>query len=500
MADTASANYQFILMETGSDAGAWGQNLNGSMISLVDQVLSKSTNVTLSSSDIALTVSQCQTLAFTFTGTLTTNVSVSLPFQYNSTATALSGEFICFNNATGSFSVTVNTTASGSTGVIVPFGVRTKLYSDGTNVNFVDNAQNQTQTYAGNPNGNVAGQAGSASTRADRIINRSTNEEYICTTSGTASAAVWSINFPFTMPAQGYLTLNSDATNIIVSTDTVGATSVYYSPKNGNLMWLYNGVSFSPVSFSQLILALSASSQGANNFYDVFGFLNGTSSAVAFGPAWATPTAGSGSRGTGAGTTQLARVNGILTNAVSISANNGASTYSIGTSRGTYLGTVFVDGTGGQVSCYITAGQSRKWGVWNAYNREKTTLQGRDSTSSWSVTSSNWEALNNNVANVLTIASGMPEESFVIDFSIGCGTSGNVTYAGLGANSTSSPSGSYGAANLLSASAGVASDAVANYDAAPFIGINKIYAIQKCATSTNFYGGQQMSFTARFMA
>jgi len=67
-----------------------------------------------------------------------------------------------------------------------------------------------------------------------------------------------------------------------------------------------------------------------------------------FGPAWATSTAGSGARGTGAGTPQLTYQSGVLVNAVQIAANNGASTYTIPASQCTYVGSVFVDATAGQ--------------------------------------------------------------------------------------------------------------------------------------------------------
>ena len=47
------------------------------------------------------------------------------------------------------------------------------------------------QTYAGDPNGNVAGTAGTGSTPSSAVWDRTNNRLYVCTTTGSAAAAVW---------------------------------------------------------------------------------------------------------------------------------------------------------------------------------------------------------------------------------------------------------------------------------------------------------------------
>jgi hypothetical protein len=91
-----------------------------------------------------------------------------------------------------------------------------------------------------------------------------------------------------------------------MNSDQTSATSVFYTPYVGNQCPIWNGNVTSMYAFAQQTLAL-ASQHVASNIYDVFAFLNPSGGAftIATGPAWATSTAGSGARGTGAATTQL---------------------------------------------------------------------------------------------------------------------------------------------------------------------------------------------------
>src|SRR2546430_11194181 len=77
----------------------------------------------------------------------------------------------------------------------------------------------------------------------------------------------------------------------------------------------------------------------ASNIYDVFVFKGAGIPTIGTGPAWNTATAGSGARGTGAGTTELTRaVGGLWTNAFAMTARNGATTYAVNVNQGTYVG------------------------------------------------------------------------------------------------------------------------------------------------------------------
>lgn len=80
------------------------------------------------SSNVTLTAVEAQNAVYEFTGVLTGNISVLVP------PTTSNREFTVFNNTTGAFTLTVKTTAGGSTGIAVTQTKKRKLYHDGTNV------------------------------------------------------------------------------------------------------------------------------------------------------------------------------------------------------------------------------------------------------------------------------------------------------------------------------------------------------------------------------
>lgn len=165
---------------------------------------------------------------------------------------------------------------------------------------------------------------------------------------------------------QGYLTPTSGTP--IITSDVISNTSLVYTPYLGNLVPIYSGTSFVPTVFSELTLTLT-SSQAASTLYDVFIFNNSGALTLVTGPAWSNSTAGSCSRGTGAGTTQISKLSGIWVNTVSMTGRNSSNTYTIPANQATYLGSIFIDGTAGQITLHRSYGQSRKWAIWNAYNR-----------------------------------------------------------------------------------------------------------------------------------
>jgi hypothetical protein len=191
---------------------------------------------------------------------------------------------------------------------------------------------------------------------------------------------------------QGYLTLTT--LTPILASDVSAGTSVYYTPYTGNLIPIYNGTAFVVTSFSELTMAMN-SNHVASTLYDFFVISDGGTVRLVTGPAWNTSTAGSGARGTGAGTTEIERVNGLWVNKNAMTARYGATTVSVALRQGTYVGSMFVDGTNGQVSCHRTWGQSRKWGIWNAYNRALVILKAGDSTATWTYATATVRPSNN---------------------------------------------------------------------------------------------------------
>lgn len=352
---------------------------------------------------------------------------------------------------------------------------------------------------SGSPNGSVAGSAGSATIPASSYWDFTNQILYICTQTGTTSTAVWTaINSGSTVTStptpDGYLTPTSGTP--IIPSDVTAATNVFYTPYTGNLIPIYNGTSFITFTFAELNLSISTLS--SNTIYDVFVFSNSGVVTICSGPAWSNVTAGSCSRGTGAGTTQLSRVNGIMVNAVSMTAKNGSTTYTIPANQATYVGSLFIDGTTGQITCHRSYGQSRKWGIWNAYNRVPIVLQAGDSTASWTYnTGLTIRASNNSTANSLTTFTGLAEEIYNLQFnqavSVQNGVSSPEAIVGIGWNATNAFSGTTGKL-IVGSSTGMTIEAniVATFVQSPSIGINVVTSCEESANavSNSFLGTQ----------
>lgn len=358
----------------------------------------------------------------------------------------------------------------------------------------------QVQPFAGNPNGQLAGFAGTqgALPGSSMVWDYTNDILYVATTTGNATTTVWTaVNAPvtssFTATPTGYLTLNSDPSNPILTTDAIASTAVYYTPYTGSTVPIYNGTAFAQQTFTQLTLTLTAS-QAASTLYDVFIFNNSGVPTIVTGPAWTTSTAGSGARGTGASTTQLQRINGIWVNAVQISGKNSSTTYSINASLATYLGTILIDTTPGQVTCHRNYGQSRKWGVWNAYNRVPIYLKAGDATASWSSAVSVGPRLSNaSAANSLIVLSGLAEETYDIRMVQNIkldtnGSNGTITI-GAGWNATAF-SGTTGTQAINNAGVDVHTvTGISEYISPPSLGANLVNAVEQLIVTTGAVTG-----------
>lgn len=379
----------------------------------------------------------------------------------------------------------------------------------------------QFQSGAGSPNGSVAGTAGSPGIPASAYWDTTNNILYVCTTTGTAVTAVWTAvnasSAAAIVPApQGRLTPTSGTA--VISSEVVAATAIYYTPYIGVLVPVYNGSSFVAITFSELTLTLT-SSQSANTLYDVFVFNNSGVPTLVTGPSWATTTAGSSARGTGAGTTQLARLSGIWVNAAQITGRNSSSTYTISANQATYLGSIYIDATAGQVTCHLTWGRNRKWGVYNAYNRTPVTLKVGDSTASWTYATNAYRAANNvpsswtsaaynvgsgTACNGLTTLDGLAEETVTQNYIIQASStaSGRHVNVGVGVNSITAVTGTAGAIAAF-AGADITAVAEARNINSPTLGLTTVTAIENSpdAATIGFTGTQtSMLLTAAWRA
>jgi hypothetical protein len=275
---------------------------------------------------------------------------------------------------------------------------------------------------------------------------------------------------------------------------------------------IWNGTNMALNAFAELSLTVN-SNHAADTVYDVFVFLNSGTVTVGTGPAWSNSGAGTGARGSGAGTTQLARQNGIWTNAVQITARNGANTYTVAANQATYVGSLYIDHTAGQVSCHVSYGQNRKWGVWNAYNRQPIYLKAGDSTASWSYATNTIRASNNvpsaygansfnvgsgTTCNGMVLLQGLAEERYDIRFVQhgNVGAYGNTCQIrnGIGINSTTVISGKRGALYFSKFDVGtdnIDGDMKAEYLGAPALGPTNVCALEitpSAGNNTGYYG------------
>jgi hypothetical protein len=290
---------------------------------------------------------------------------------------------------------------------------------------------------------------------------------------------------------QGYLTLTS-ATPIIAA-DVTASTAVYYTPYIGNLVPIYNGTIFTITQFSELTLALN-SNHVASTLYDLFVINDSGTVRLVTGPAWNNSTAGSCSRGSGAGTTELERLNGIWVNKNDATMRYGATTVSVSARRGVFVGSLFMDGTNGQVSCHRAYGQSRKWGLWNAYNRHLTYLKAGDATASWAYGTASFRASNASTANSLTVFCGLAEEVIELEGYQNLTGTAQLSEAkvGIGWNSTSAASGFTSKSSTNAGSSFLT--LTSKFLQVPSIGINVVTLLEFGQTSGDtFLGGEDDS-------
>lgn len=306
-------------------------------------------------------------------------------------------------------------------------------------------------------------------------------------------------------PPQGYLTLTSQTP--VIATDVIAGTNVFLTPLFGLGCPVHNGVSIVSVLLpGELSLALT-SSQIANNIYDIYIAFNGGTPVIGTGPSWAAGTSGSVTagacvRGTGTGGSALVRTQGIWTNAAAMNLiyNLGAGniTLSVPANQGVYLGSIFIDNAAGQVSAYRSYGVTRKFGVWNAYNRQAIYLKAGDSNTGWNP-SGTLGPVQGLAGNSLTVFTGLAEEIFDLKFfekaTITSGGTGVNVFliSAIGLNSTTLASGfsASGSQDIIGSVTGYTTGVsnAASLQLTPLLGINVITALES-GSGASVSGGE----------
>ncbi|MDI3564942.1 hypothetical protein [Bradyrhizobium sp. Arg816] len=258
--------------------------------------------------------------------------------------------------------------------------------------------------------------------------------------SDLANAQTARANLGIRITPQGRLTVTTGVP--VLTSTTTGNTAVYYTPYVGDMVAVYDGTNYVPTIFTELSQPLTDTTKSpaaatSSTNYDLFVWNDAGTLRCTRGPAWSSGT----SRGTGAGTTELVRVKGLLLNAQAIT--NGPAAQ-----RGTYVGTVrtrVADATiDFSLGSATSGGGAATIGVWNAYNRVTVSATVEDTFSSSNVSAGTTVPLNNGgtgsgLNNRVSYVVGLPEDvveaSMIASASCAGSAAGGV---GIGYDSTSS--------------------------------------------------------------
>jgi len=206
------------------------------------------------------------------------------------------------------------------------------------------------------------------------------------------------------------LTLSSNISFPVTTSDVTGATTIYFTPYKGNRIDLFDGTNWIRFTFSQLSLALGTLTSGLP--YDVFVYNNAGTLTLEF-TAWTNGTTRA---------TALAYQNGVL-------CKTGALTRR-------YLGTFYTTST------TTTEDSIANRYLWNYYNRVIRKMKAVDATNSWTYSTATFRQANAAATNQLNFVIGYSEDSVeanvMATFSGSAGSIGGAV--GIGLDSTTANS------------------------------------------------------------
>lgn len=210
-------------------------------------------------------------------------------------------------------------------------------------------------------------------------------------------------------PVNGRLTLTSGLP--VTTADVTGATSIFFTPYQGNLISLFDGVSFwTTLTFSELTLNLGTLTSGLP--YDVFAYNNAGTVALRSPVAWTNTTTRA---------TALTLQNGVYVKA--------------GATTDRYLGTFTTTST------TQTEDSAAKRLLWNYYNRVPRFLLVNDTTATWQYTVATWRQARATATNQIEITQGVAEEAIDVRVRalVSNDTGGLTVTTGIGEDSTTAP-------------------------------------------------------------
>lgn len=311
----------------------------------------------------------------------------------------------------------------------------------------------------------------------------------------TTPTFVTSMKLPFSCDHGGRITLVTGVPYML--SDQTAKATVFFTPARHNMMVGYDGSNIVAQAFAEVSLALNATDNTASNIYDIwFDMLSGV---LGTGPAWTTATAGSGARGTGAGTTEYEFFNGMYVNKNAITLRaGGASLGSKALRTCVLVGSIYMTANGQTGVAFKPAsaagGSNPIIGISNALNRTPVLSESRDSTANWTYATNTWRVANaggtgsgllNRISWLDCLGQSMAKAQY--SQSINLATPGTAQI-GVAFNATAgAPSGKLGS-GFNNNAAGIAVDCL-GFDQLINLGFNYAQAMEVAAVGSDQFNG-----------
>jgi len=225
MASSTSSDLKLELITTGEKSGTWG-TITNTNLQILEQASSGYLSLNVGSGDVALSLANHATangknLYFKLTGTLTANRTVTMPDSAERV-------FIVEDATTRSssnYTLTVKTVSG--TGLALPVGSTTVLYSDGTNIT----GKLQTKGYY-------------TPTTTYTTVN---GDQVLIDTSGSGIGTAITINLPASPAIGNEVTFIDSGNNLASNNLTIGRNSSNINGSGSNLVVSANASAFTLV-------------------------------------------------------------------------------------------------------------------------------------------------------------------------------------------------------------------------------------------------------------
>lgn len=266
-------------------------------------------------------------------------------------------------------------------------------------------------------------------------------------------------------PPKGRLTLTSGVP--VMTSDAVNATVLYYAPYAGQSVPVFdpatNAFFQQDVGASGLSMNLNGTTgQLSGHVYDVFAeTVDSGSVELCTGPAW-TSTSARGS------TAAIAQVNGIWTNAGTVTCQHNAASFTCPAFMCTYVGSLYATANGKTTMQFgpdsHAGGNGNCLCLYNAYNQVPTVSASLDSNAAYTYTATTWRAMDNSGGalngNSVSVLDGLGQMAIYAEASSltkgNTGASANAAKIGVDVNSTSATP-TYSAQNAANQSVSITS-------------------------------------------